>query len=85
MPMPAAAARAPITDSSVSGSTLLRSAAEQPRTAKARRRAGGAGATQPWQQRAQRSEPVDCGALKRPEHLQGVSFPSAQLSGERCV
>ena len=70
-----------------SGSTLLRSAVEQPRTAKARRRAGGAGAAQPGQQRAQRSEPVDCGALKRLEHLQDVSFPSvsAQLSGERCV
>ena len=82
MPMPAAAARAPITDSSVSGSTLLRSAAEQQR---ARCSAGGAGAAQPRQQRAQRSVPVDCGALKRPEHLQDVSFPSAQLSGERCV
>ena len=68
----------------LSGCTLLRSAAEQQR---ARCSAGGAGAAQPRQQRAQRSEPVDCGALKRPEHLQDVSFPSvsAQLSGERCV
>ena len=84
MPMPATAARAPITDFSPAPRSCG-SATEQPRTAKARRRAGGAGAAQPRQQRAQRSVPVDCGALKRSEHLQDVSFASAQLSGERCV
>ena len=84
MSMPVAAARAPIADFSPAPRSCAAPRSSRAQL-KARRRAGGAGAAQSVQQRAQRSVQVDCGALKRPDRLQNISFPSAQLSGARCV